>query len=548
MAASKDTIYVDVNDEITSVIDKINNSKSKVVALVLPKRAALFQSIVNLKLIERASTQAKKSIVLITSDQTLLPLAGAVGIYVAKTLQSKPEIPERPLGYSVSGSESDEEAPLDKEATVGELIEEDAPIEIDNTTPDDSKTKPTKTQKKPYDKKLKVPNFNKFRLKLILGIVGFVLVLVFWILAVFVLPKAQIVISTDTTDVPINVNITSSPAIRNVDTNTSRVPGSVKELRKSDTVRVASTGQKNVGTKASGEIALTLKDCSEPSVTIPSGTTVSAGNNNFITQSSVTLLSTVKGGKCNNDDDATGVTKVVAQNAGDQYNLSARAYSVAGFSNVSGAGHAMSGGTSRIIKVVSQSDIDGAKQKLLDGFNSGANQELSEQLRKDNFMPLTDTFVSKEPLVTSNPTADSEADEVTVNVSISFTMIGASNDGVKEIVESTIGQKIDSDKQKILDNGMGSAAIRIESKQANGQVIFSLQTTAKAGVEQDEASIKESIKGKKKGEVQSILLERPGIKDVQVNMSPFWVYKVPDKDNRITLIFEQKGNTENDTN
>lgn len=44
----KDTIYVDIDDEITAVIDKIQNSSSKVVALVLPKRAATFQSIVNI--------------------------------------------------------------------------------------------------------------------------------------------------------------------------------------------------------------------------------------------------------------------------------------------------------------------------------------------------------------------------------------------------------------------------------------------------------------------------------------------------------------------
>ena len=37
--AGKDTIYVDVDDEITSIIDKVENSSEKVVALVLPKRA-----------------------------------------------------------------------------------------------------------------------------------------------------------------------------------------------------------------------------------------------------------------------------------------------------------------------------------------------------------------------------------------------------------------------------------------------------------------------------------------------------------------------------
>ena len=45
----KDTIYVDIDDEITGVIDKVQNSSAKLVALVLPKRASVFQSIAVMK-------------------------------------------------------------------------------------------------------------------------------------------------------------------------------------------------------------------------------------------------------------------------------------------------------------------------------------------------------------------------------------------------------------------------------------------------------------------------------------------------------------------
>ena len=42
MADSKDTIYIDIDDEITGIIDKVRGSSSKVTALVLPKRAGVF--------------------------------------------------------------------------------------------------------------------------------------------------------------------------------------------------------------------------------------------------------------------------------------------------------------------------------------------------------------------------------------------------------------------------------------------------------------------------------------------------------------------------
>src|SRR3954465_8126538 len=96
----KDTIYVDIDDEITSIIDKVENAEQKVVALVLPKRAASLQSIVNMKLLARSAKTAGKNPVLITSEAALLPLAGAAGLHVAKNLQSKPEVPEAPSGVS----------------------------------------------------------------------------------------------------------------------------------------------------------------------------------------------------------------------------------------------------------------------------------------------------------------------------------------------------------------------------------------------------------------------------------------------------------------
>ena len=94
--SGKDVIYVDIDDEITALIDHVRSSKEKIVALVLPKRASVLQSIVNMKLLKRTADDSKKHLVLITSEAGLMPLAGAVGMYVAKTLQSRPVVPEAP--------------------------------------------------------------------------------------------------------------------------------------------------------------------------------------------------------------------------------------------------------------------------------------------------------------------------------------------------------------------------------------------------------------------------------------------------------------------
>ena len=93
---NKDVVYIDVEDDITAIIGKVKQSKDKVVALVPPKRIGVLQSAVNLRLLARAAKQADKHLALVTSNQSLIALATAASIPVAKNLQTKPELAEIP--------------------------------------------------------------------------------------------------------------------------------------------------------------------------------------------------------------------------------------------------------------------------------------------------------------------------------------------------------------------------------------------------------------------------------------------------------------------
>lgn len=555
MAASpKDTIYIDIDDEITSIIEKVQNSQSKIIALVLPKRATVFQSIVNMKLLKRTADTGKKNLVLITSETSLLPLAGAVGLHVAKTLQSKPAIPaapasptDTPVSVDATDVEELEDKPLNTAAPIGQLADEaEETIEVDNDDgPAANDTaKAAVAAKLPFNKKLKVPDFNQFRTRLMIGAVAVILLVVGWIFANVVLPKATITIKTDTTDVVSKLSITSSPTIKEADLDKRTIPGLLKELKKTDTQKVPATGQKDVGTKASGSATFsTTVSCTvaQPNA-IPAGTTISSGGFSFVTQANATFTFTGSTGsppnlQCNWK---TAATEVTADKAGDQYNLSARDYTVSGASGVTAKGSVMSGGTSKIIKVVSQQDIDSVKQKVVDTANATSNQDVAKLLKDEGYFPLTDTYVAKDPLVVPSPAVDTEAEEVTVNVTVVYTMAGAQQDALTEIVETDIKKQIDSSKQNILNNGLETASIRIDNKKTNGETQFTLEATAKAGVEQNEADIKKAIAGKKKSEVKSIIQSRPGVKDVTVQYGPFWVTKAPKNPEKVKLVFEQQ--------
>lgn len=118
----KETIYIDNDDEITSITDKVQSAKGQIVALVLPKRCTVLQSSVNMKILNRAANNAGKNLVLITSESALLPVAGASGVFVAKTLQSKPVVPKVALpSDEVETVDESDESPLDTSKSIGEL-------------------------------------------------------------------------------------------------------------------------------------------------------------------------------------------------------------------------------------------------------------------------------------------------------------------------------------------------------------------------------------------------------------------------------------------
>ena len=73
-----------------ALLTELFRSKESIVAAVLPKRAGMLHSSVNMRLLKRASEEAKKNLVLITTEAPILKLAGLTRVRVAKSLTTKP--------------------------------------------------------------------------------------------------------------------------------------------------------------------------------------------------------------------------------------------------------------------------------------------------------------------------------------------------------------------------------------------------------------------------------------------------------------------------
>jgi hypothetical protein len=537
----KDVIYIDADDEIAAVADKVSAAQSKVVALVLPKRFTMLHSAVNMKILNKAANSSGKKIVLITSEKALMPIASAAGMYVAKSLQSKPEIPTSEDSVDESDDEvavSDDEAPIDSSKSIGELADDaDETIQINDTGPEDEeKNVEDDTKKSKKDKKLKVPNFESFRTKLILGIVGLILLTVFMVFAIFIWPKATITITVSQQQIPLTIPITASPTYED-NISEKKFKLQTKTIDKAESKTADATGKKDNGQKASGTVQLSIP-CSAVSgtpPTIPAGTGVSTGGLTFITQEAASLTTPSFTGGCK----FSGSADVVAQNAGGDYNInSGRTFAVAGFSSVVGTNEdGFSGGTSSIVTVVSQEDCDRLLNELNTASNSAdAKKQLTAEFEKSGLAASTATYKVETISSSCEPGANQESAKVTVKATYRYTMSGVSSEALNQLITQEALAKAGKE-QTVVDTGLSSAVISVDS--TTGTVTnMTVKTTAVTGVKQDEAAVKALVAGKNARETSDTLKQISGVEEVTVDYSPVWVNKTPKNPDKITVVFK----------
>ena len=535
---NKDVIYIDVEDDITNIVSKIKDSKARIVALVPPKRVGILQSAVNMRLLNRAAENAEKRIVLITSDQALSGLAAAARIPVAKTLQSRPEIAEIPAIDVDDGDDVIDGS----EIPVGELADKATPKErnkaddaIDAAIAEDEKpTKPAKPAKPAGKGKPKVPDFNVFRKKLVLIGGGIVLFVLFMVWAIWFAPHATVVITAKTTTSTVDKSVTLKQDGK-VDAANNIIKSLRQEQKKDISVDFTPTGKKKVGEKASGTMHLVRTSVSSLTLTIPAGTSFSSGDYTFVSTEPASLSGTSIGPGGVIQSVAT--VKVQATQVGSEYNLSSRSYS----SNVSGfsaAGTAMSGGSSREVTVVSADDVAKAKVKL-DAQKDASLQSAVKALFPSSSIVINESYQEARSNPTPSVAVDHEASgTVQLKTTVTASMQGIDRSDMKQFLEDTLKKEIGSKKnQKIYNDGSNEVKFAQYSER-NNAVQVRLTANAKIGPEIDEHKVKEQVKGRNYGDVQSSLESIEGVQDVDTKFSPFWVRTVPNNDKHISIEFK----------
>lgn len=552
----RDLIYVDTDDDITSIVGKIKASKDGVVALVPPKRIGVLQSVVNLKLLQRAAKLAKKHLVIVTTDSSLVNLASGLAIPIAKNINAQAKIPETADADDISDvidgddvfvAKSNDNlggAVEDKEISAAvAAIETDDRIRNDRDAdgiPDDEQVGP----KRPVKKSVKVPSINGLRKKILIGGGAAVLVIGFLIWALVFAPFASIVIKAKTSIVEVEKTLSLIPS-GDKDAANGLLQPVVKQQKSTDKVEFEATGTKEVGERATGTVAFCYdaqpydSQTSDPNiVSLKAGARLFADGVLFSTDGPVDI----KGGQDRSGKCVTYYSvKATAVNIGEESNVENNTqFTVSGQSDlIAVAKGAFTGGSKRTVKVVQQSDVDKAVDELDEtGEPDKIKKELRDQMAETTVV-VDSSFTTSRGDVQLSPGIGEEVKEgekATASVKTTYTMIGINKKDLGEIVDAQVAEQVDEDKQKVYDNGLDEVKFSDFQITENGYTV-TITTEAHVGPVIDENEVKKQAKDKKSEEIKALINQIDGVADVNVTMSPFWVTSVG-SENKIKVEFE----------
>ena len=584
---NKDVVYIEPEEDITDIISKIEGSKSKIVALVPPKKAGVFKSIVNIKLIMKTGANAGKTVVLVTTDPSIVKLAAATKMPVTKDLKTAPEIPEADeVDDSTEVVEVDDEAEdtedekdggdkadeVDKdEEKEDEKSDEDEENGEEGDDKDDDKDEDKDEDKKKDDDvkkekkakgsepKGKLANSNNpvlrwigLHKKLTAGIgVGLVLLIIAGIWAFGILPAVTITLKLETTTGNFSETISFTEKESEEKVEEGKFYIQEKKIESKAETEFEATGKKNVGEKATGTIKVThffpLNQEGGGSITVGNGSTFTNSGLTYTVTAGATIswdgeLKDVEK-DCENHGTAgwrdkgcavSASVTVVANDSGSNYNIASTSSgwssSVAGLNVITN--NAMTGGTDKTVTVVQQSDIDKAMKDITTENESVNKQKLYDTIEGEQF-EIDSSFKQTVGDPVSTPAVGAEVEDgKKAKLSVTTT------DTVFVVDENKLIEYI-TEKAK-LEKGykiyeMNDPFVENFTKTDTGYT-GKLKTAYIAGPEISQNDVVEVVKGKGIGTAKRDLTDKfKGIKTITIDTSAPWVSSVPNNPEKITV-------------
>jgi hypothetical protein len=428
----KKVLYIEIDDEVTAIYDRMRHLKMKNIYMVVPKRAILFQSIVNLKILKRKAADLNKNIFIITNDQNGMHLAAKIDLPVydkieghehpslvsGKFLEEQQNI--TPLKASINSMDDDTPTRRnEKKFSITELIRKKRKLfqpfnRVLNKTVPINQIKQKKQKQKEDKGKLVLVAPNRHALVSLVILSILVLVIITYI----ALPGATIILTPRSNVIDVSVNVTLADIEKNraeLDTHPIQMIPSYTMTTKIEKVfNYQSTGKEFKGENAKG--TLTIINESGNEWPLIARTRFQTAEGLVFRISNAVNVPPKRGnenGKLNVQvvaDEVDAFNQVI----GEKGNIGPSRFFLPGLSDenqkrlYAQSTETFSGGNTVVTKLITEEDLTAARNKMSADLKAAAEAELKlyitqrNEAQKSNLELLTgkDAIATSEPKVT----------------------------------------------------------------------------------------------------------------------------------------------------
>lgn len=363
--------------------------------------------------------------------------------------------------------------------------------------------------------------------------------------AAMTIPKANVTVTVKAQPLNETVSTIVDVDATAVDDSKATIPGKVISLDQVTKSSAKATGKKDLGEKAKGTVTIS-NGWDDKAHTYAAGTHIRAKNGNeYLLTDDVTVpgasssisagQSVITPGKKDAD--------VVALAAGDGYNIAATTFT---FPNLPKAQQdkiyavsnaAMTGGTTNIVTVATQSDIDKLTENTKSKNRDDSVAKIKEQAGDNVVLDKAIQSLSQDS--SSSVAADSQADAVEVTVTGKYQVIAFTKEDHTKLLEKLLADKIPQG-QTLVTEGDGVA---LDTSQFDLNLVtdkrLELTNRVKAFTvtQFDQNAIRRNLAGASPSSAESIVNSKIESKKVEYSISPSWWPRFPFNNNKINVQF-----------
>jgi hypothetical protein len=552
----RQTLYLDIDEEITSVVDKLKSAEVSGLDLVIPKEALVLKSVVNLKLLKRQADSLGKEITIVTTDKVGRKLAEQIGIpVIEKPGQAPKEVrmsavePPQPTASDIEMKQSAKEVPkpeIMEEAEAAEVAAgADGPLvetgevvspvtaKAEESDPASSEVPKDEVSDKSKNPKTKMAKWKKW------AIIGGFAALALAVAAYIFVPLSNITIKLAAEKKKVDFNFTADKANSSVDTTGQIVPARLIDENKEVTAKFPTTGKKKVGEKATGTVKIVNHNYSSSPVSIVGGSRITtAAGLVFRTNTNVTVPGFVKVGL--NVTDGTVEVAATADQVGENYNIAANTtMSVPGLAGAAGDIYAtntgaFSGGSARDVQFVTQDDVNKAKDEVSKTGNGDFQRAIQDKV-EDGERLLDNSIKINVTEATPSIAVNGEGAEFELKVKANVKAMVFKDEDLKKLAESVLGDQIGAGKEIVEKESLISATDFTDADYDKGVLHAKLSGEAYVATKLEQDKIKTELSGDGEATAMDYLKGIDGVDEVEIKFFPSFYKRLPRIKNHIYL-------------